>query len=216
MSRPLDITGKKFHKLTGLYRDTERKSKQTHWYFLCECGVVKSIALGNVTHGTTRSCGCFNKEVSSKKATHGKTGTKVYHAWQAMRIRCSESSQDKAHYWDKGIKVYEPWQKSFSEFYTYIGDPPTKDHTLDRIDTAKGYEPGNVRWATWEEQQNNRTTNVYVDTPKGRMTVTQACKEFGIPKSSFYKHRRSGMKPEQIVEKYHDLQRTKQNDNLPT
>lgn len=205
MTKPLDIAGKKFHRLTALYRDTERVSRQTHWYFRCDCGTVKSIALGNVTHGTTKSCGCFNKEQASQRGTHYKSDTKVYKAWQAMRKRCSEFSPDKTHYWDKNIRVCAEWQGSFEAFYKHVGDPPSVKHTIDRIDSTKGYEPGNVRWATWIEQQNNRSLNVHVETPKGRMTIAQACREFNIPKSSFYKCRRMGMALEDIVEKYHGL-----------
>ena len=31
--------------------------------------------------------------------------------------------------------------------------------SLDRIDNTKNYEPGNVRWAEWSTQQNNRRSN---------------------------------------------------------
>lgn len=205
MTKPSDITGKRFHMLTAVCRDMKNPSKQTHWFFKCDCGTVKSIAMGNVTHGTTKSCGCFNRLSASKRGTHFMSDTKVYKAWQAMRKRCSEKSLDKQHYWDKNIRVFPEWETSFAAFYSYIGDPPTQNHTIDRIDSTKGYEPGNVRWATWIEQQNNRSLNVHVETRKGRMTVTQACREFHIPKSTFYKYRRLGMSPEQIVEKYDDL-----------
>lgn len=37
-----------------------------------------------------------------------------------------------------------------------IGARPTKNHTIDRIDNNRHYEPGNLRWATNEEQQRNK------------------------------------------------------------
>ena len=50
----------------------------------------------------------------------------------------------------------EEWINSFTAFYAYIGDPPTPKHTIERINNDVGYEPGNVRWATYSEQLINQ------------------------------------------------------------
>ncbi len=48
------------------------------------------------------------------------------------------------------------WVKSFKEFFSHIGPKPSPELTLDRIDNKKGYEPGNVWWATRKQQSRNR------------------------------------------------------------
>ena len=47
--------------------------------------------------------------------------------------------------------------KVFSTFLEYIGERPSKDHSIDRIDNSKGYEIGNVRWANTMTQVKNRS-----------------------------------------------------------
>src|SRR5579859_6236686 len=84
--------------------------------------------------------------------------TPEYMAWQHMKNRCLNPRDPKFHrYGGRGITVHAPWVSSFSLFSDHIGPRPTEKHTLDRIDVNRGYEPGNVRWATQKTQQNNRT-----------------------------------------------------------
>jgi hypothetical protein len=45
--------------------------------------------------------------------------------------------------------------KSFDEWFAELGPRP-EGMTVDRIDPMGHYEPGNVRWATVEEQARNR------------------------------------------------------------
>jgi hypothetical protein len=73
-----------------------------------------------------------------------------------MRQRC-DNPNDKGfkNYGGRGIKVCERWEK-FANFFSDVGERPQPHLTLDRINNDGDYEPGNVRWATRKEQQNNR------------------------------------------------------------
>lgn len=103
-----------------------------------------------------------------------------YRNWEAMMTRCYKQNHvayDK--YGGAGILVCERW-KDFDLFLEDMGPPPSREHTLDRIDNDKGYEPGNVRWATRKEQQNNRKCNHIIEINGERRTMAQWAEHHGI------------------------------------
>jgi hypothetical protein len=88
---------------------------------------------------------------------HDRARALAYKRWYAMVRRCTNPI-DAAYkdYGGRGISVCQRWADSFEAFYADVGDPPAPGLSLDRIDNDGGYEPGNVRWATWSEQILNR------------------------------------------------------------
>lgn len=91
---------------------------------------------------------------------HGMWRAPIYKLWAEMRARCEKQDHHAwADYGGRGIKVCERWA-SFQTFYDDFGKLRPPGTSIDRIDNDKGYEPGNVRWATDVEQGRNKRNNV--------------------------------------------------------
>jgi hypothetical protein len=76
----------------------------------------------------------------------------------------------------------QEWRDSFAAFYSHLGPCPP-GLTLDRIEGARGYEPGNCRWTDAMTQANNRPTYNRPLTFGGRtMNVEQWNRHLGFPR----------------------------------
>jgi hypothetical protein len=93
-----------------------------------------------------------------RERLNGLSSRPEYITWQGMVQRCSNPKASSYKYYGaKGIKVCEEWRQSFQAFYAYVGPKPSPTHSIDRYPNKDGhYEPGNVRWATPQEQGRNR------------------------------------------------------------
>jgi len=136
--------------------------------------------------GMSQSCGCLALEMRKAEATtHGMSCHPAYRNWLHAKTRC-ENPKDFAYemYGARGIKVCELWV-IFEAFWEDMGPTWVKGATLDRYPDGNGnYEPGNVRWATAKEQANNRSSNRIIDTPLGRMNITQAAEASGLNRAT--------------------------------
>jgi len=97
-----------------------------------------------------------------------------------MKSRClNKNVRAYAKYGAIGITVCDKWL-TFSGFLEDMGVKP-EGYTLDRIDGSKGYYKENCRWATYEEQNNNRSFNRYIEFKGKRQTLTEWSRELDIP-----------------------------------
>jgi hypothetical protein len=162
MSARIDRTGQRFGRLVVLRHDPEKWSRLI---CRCDCGAEVRVGRGNLTEGRTLSCGCLSREGSRargrQRARHGHTrmdtagrqASRTYSSWNAMLGRCTNPRHHAfARYGRLGVS--ERW-RSFEVFLADMGERPPGT-SLDRIDNERGYEPGNCRWATAQEQQRNR------------------------------------------------------------
>lgn len=137
-------------------------------YFLvqCDCGEEKEVDLGNLTSGSTKSCGCLRKKVLAEiHKTHGMSKDPQYKAeyctWQAMKDRCLRSGNKRyARYGGRGITICPEWL-DFSTFLHDMGKRPV-GHSIGRIDNDKGYSKENCRWEPPKQQARNTSRNNFI------------------------------------------------------
>lgn len=93
---------------------------------------------------------------------HGQSSTSVYSVWSQMKNRCANPRNgDYSRYGGRGISVCARWcegdgsRGGFETWLSDVGERPSRAHSLDRVDNDGDYEPGNVRWATRQEQSSN-------------------------------------------------------------
>lgn len=109
----------------------------------------------------------------------------IYWAWKSMKQR-TQNPKCSAYknYGARGIRVCEAWQKfePFCEWALSAGWRKGLD--LDRIDNNGNYCPENCRWATRQDNVNNRRVTVFIKVNGERKTCSQWSKESGIPQGT--------------------------------
>jgi len=203
----IDLSNTKFGRLFVQQRGDDAVNTYgrpvVQWLCLCDCGVLKLVRGSKLKSGHTSSCGCLQRETTSRTMkTHGKRSSRAYNSWSGMKNRCLNHKTKKFYLWGgRGIAICKLWIDSFEAFYAYMGDPPPKS-TLDRIDNNKGYEPGNVRWATPIEQSNNLRTTKKYDLNGESKTLTELAKLFDCSRDAIKSRLKRGQTIEDIAKTF--------------
>lgn len=181
MGKAVDLTGKRFGKLTAICY-TYTANKKRYWECKCDCGKVINAVAGSLVTGNTQSCGCQRAEsIAQVHTTHGYSKTPLYRAWKGMKRRCDNP---KAFYYERyggrGITYHSSFE-TFEGFLAGIPDGYREGLELDRIDNDGNYEPGNLKWSTRREQMNNMSRNRNLTLPDGRvLTLAAIAREYGM------------------------------------
>lgn len=125
---------------------------------------------------------------------HRLRNTRLYSIWRSMRSRCNNPNTTNYNYYGgKGITVCEEWD-SFKAFYDWAMSSGYNDElTLDRVNTAENYEPGNCRWISLAEQQRNRTDNCLITIGGETKCLSEWARYFGISYATARSRHKAGV-----------------------
>lgn len=106
----------------------------------------------------------------------------LHYIWRSMMARCYRKTDKSYRYYGaRGIRVCVRWHE-YQNFAKDMGERPSPDHSLERVDVNDDYYPDNCCWATRSEQQKNKTsTKLYVHEGRAQ-TLVEWARELGISK----------------------------------
>lgn len=174
MPKLIDLTGIRFGRLIVDGISHRNNRKVILWDCTCECGNKIKTYAPLLKSGNTKSCGCLQKEiVSNIKTKHAKSRDPLNKIYRAMKDRCLNKNNERySSYGGRGITICDRWlgEFGFENFISDMGDRPSPNHSIDRINNDDGYHPENCRWATKVTQSHN--TRVRKDNTSGTKGVS--------------------------------------------
>ncbi len=131
---------------------------------------------------------------------HGERTTPEYNSWRGMIQRCTNPNDPRYDlYGGRGIRVHPGWVASYFNFLKDMGRKPSPYHTLDRIDSCRGYEPGNVRWATPEEQARNTRRKRLITVDGITKNLSEWSEQGGVNQGTITRRLKAGWETKKAV-----------------
>jgi hypothetical protein len=157
MSQVADLSGQRFGRLVAVKRKAKTKQRSFYWECRCDCGAIATPSIQSLRSGNTKSCGCLQKELTSKRHT----GVKPSNV-----LKEGEANFNSLYYsYTKRAKrkklLFELSKSEFKEITKqncfYCKSIPSQKHNLgkrngayiyngiDRVDNSIGYIYSNCK-----------------------------------------------------------------------
>lgn len=180
--------GKKINSWKILSYFGKDKFGQDRYVCECSCGKRQDKNIYDLLRGKTKCC----RSCSSKKRKTGYYSIRnmpeykrLKTIYSNMKSRCYNYKNPKYKtYGKKGIYICDEWleaKKGFSRFFHWsLNNGYSKNLSIDRIDYTREYSPKNCRWTTQFEQQNNKSSNVFLEYNGEKISLKKFCLKYNL------------------------------------
>jgi len=174
----IDIINKRFGRLTAI-----KYIGRNVWECKCDCGEITMRRLFDLRKADVPSCGCYRHDRVPVNKTHGHWNAPIYRVWNTMCQRCTNpKNAGYSNYGGRGIKVCDRWlgEHGFENFLADMGERPSAEYSIDRIDNNGDYCPENCRWVIWKEQCNNQRRTIHLSHNGVSHSLAEWCEMTGV------------------------------------
>lgn len=200
--KTVDMAGTTINGIFVIARNGSGNGKAL-WNCRCACSAVFPAIGTALRQGRLHGCPkCAKARIVAAATKHGLVGTREYNSYNAMKSRCYNPKDKRySRYGGRGIEVCERWLESFTNFISDMGMQPSSDHSIERVERDKSYEPGNCVWATRVEQANNRSNNTVLEINGRTQTMVQWSRESGVNRTVILRRMKRGIVGESLINK---------------
>lgn len=161
----LSLIGYKFNDFEVIGKGSSGQGSQ-FWLCKCICGTEKELPTSVVNKGNIKTCGCWFRR-NNKEKNHNFTGYKEIHGkyWSTIKRNAIKHGKDFTINIKYAWRLFENQGRKCALSGLPISFPDivreNRTASLDRVDSNKGYIPGNVQWVhkdiNWMKQDFDQT-----------------------------------------------------------
>ncbi len=174
-----DLTGKVFTRLTVLrVAEKQNRNKKKMWECQCSCGKVLCVSTSLLHNGTTRSCGCLQREETGKRATKwGLSKHPLRNVLVRIIGKCYNPNNPEYHlFGSRGIRVCDEWrdkETGVKTFYDWAIGPGNWQQGLfmDRKDITKDFTPDNCQFIPGDVKRRKQDNSMKLGKPRPKKTT---------------------------------------------
>jgi len=197
--------GSKFGNLVTV--ELTQTDKGTKWLCRCDCGNEVYVIGNNLRRGNTTKCENCRKQALQDTPPNRKDGrtrgndelTATYHVWQSMKARIhNPNSKSYCRYGGAGLTLDPRWE-DFDNFIADMGQRPSSEASIERLDNSVGYWPSNCIWADRWQQASNKSNNHYLTVNGKVQTLSEWARETGIDQPTIRRRVKKGWPHQEAV-----------------